>query len=75
LLLTDADEAGREDRGDFALPLLRLKVGRIGGIGQVAARGHRQLSVRTMPTTTFASRPVRRLAGRASAARYWLDTR
>jgi len=31
--------------------------------------------MRTMPTATFASRPVRRLAGRAVAARYLLHTR
>jgi hypothetical protein len=75
LLLTDADEAGRENRGDFALPLLGLKVGRIGGIEQVAAHGHRHLFLRTMPTTTFALRPARRLATWADAARYRLHTR
>jgi len=41
--------------------------------GRAFPRPH--LSERTMPTTTFALRPARRLAGRASAARYRLLTR
>jgi len=53
----------RQKGGNVALALFGLKAGRIGGIEQNAARGHRHVSMRTMPTTTFASRPVPRLAG------------
>ena len=58
----------REDRGDLVLSLLRLKVGRIGGIEQVVARGDRHLSVRTMPTTFSASHPAA-LESQGSAVR------
>ena len=51
----------------LAEPLLGRHADGIGGIEQVASLGHRYLSVRTMPTTTFALRPARCPAGCRSA--------
>jgi len=69
LTLPHAKHPRGENHADLAEPLLGRRARWIGEINADTTLGHRHLSARTMPTTTFTSRPAAPSGGILGAAR------